>query len=87
MDLYFERDGEFHKLSEIKDCDLEVIEHGKYADKLSLFSGESMSFTGIVEDQNGRNVVRMIMSGGDKGIYNGLTLKEEGYLNPRNAWL
>lgn len=87
MDLYFERDGQYYKVNEIKDCDLQVVEQGKYHDIVRNFTTEEMSFTGIVEDKHGRNVVRMICSGGDRGLYNGLTLKEEGYLSPKNAWL
>ena len=87
MDFYVERNGEYHKLAEISDCDLQVIEQGKDCDYVHEFTSESMSFVGVVEDKRGRNVVRMICSGGDRGLYNGLTLKEEGYLSPKNAWL
>ena len=39
-----------------------------------------------VEGHENLDPGRFLLSGGDKGLYNGMTLKEDGYLSPENGW-
>ena len=88
MNNFFVKVGnEYQPLGELKEIDLTTDkETPTTTNKLST---ESLSFSCdcTFEDVDGLNVVRKLMSGGDKGLYNGLTLKEEGKLTPKNAWL
>lgn len=89
MEFYIKHNDKFVPLAEIKDVDLEIDEKKDNVTLKHILSCEpmEMSFTGVVEDEKGRNVVRLIASGSNRGLYNGLTLREEGHLGVDNAWL
>ena len=87
MDFVIQDDkGVFHKVNEIQDITA-LTETS--IDKSQMINTESMSitFTGEILDADGKNAIRKLIAGGDRGIYNGLTLKEDGYLSIENAWL
>lgn len=85
MDVYLKDNGEFKKVSKIDESIL--LSDESLEEVSAIGSSIEMTFTGEIIDKDGLNVIRKIRSGGDRGIYNGLTLKEEGELSPLNAWL
>lgn len=78
MEFYVKQNDKYIPLAEITDVDLEIDIKKDNVTLKHILSCEpmEMSFCGVVEDERGRNVVRLIASGNNKGIYNGLTLKE-----------
>lgn len=85
MDVYLKDNGEFKKVNKI---DESILLSDDSLEKVSAIGSPiKMTFTGEIIDKDGLDVIRKIRSGGDRGIYNGLTLKEEGKLTPLNAWL
>ena len=87
--LFILNDGEFKRLDHIDNVTLEVDAKDDSDGYKRNFNSEPITLDGMitVEDEKGRNVVRLIASGGDRGIYNGMTLAEDGYLGLDNAWL
>ena len=83
-------DGEIHELGELSEADISLSEEEvKKSD--SLFSSEiefkcEMELT-MAEDKRKLNPYRFLASGGDKSAYNAMTLREEGYLSPKNGWI
>lgn len=91
-DLYYCVDGEYKKLGKIEEIPVltdEEIENDELAKSFVNMSNftQEMSFDVKIECEGDKNPIRMLMSGGDKGRYNALTLKEDGYLSPKNGWL
>lgn len=82
--------GELHELGEISEADISLSEEEiKRSD--SLFSSEielkgEMKLT-MAEGKRELNPYRYLASGGDKSAYNAMTLREEGYLSPKNGWI
>lgn len=72
-------------IGEIKDIDLTPEESGID----DMFKGGSESFECEIEikAKGGLDPFKYLMSGGDKGRYNGMVLKEDGYLSPENGWI
>lgn len=86
MNFYCKYKGEYKEITSITDSDISIADDE--LEKISAIGSPiEMTFTGEIVDKDGLNVVRKIVSGGDRGIYNGLTLREEGELTPKNAWL
>lgn len=83
-------DGELHELGKISEADISLSEEEiKKSD--SLFSSE-IEFKGemkltMAEGKRELNPYRYLASGGDKSAYNAMTLREEGYLSPKNGWI
>ena len=89
-DLYFFVDGEYKKLGSVDKIPVltdEELENDGLAKRFIDFKSYEIEFEGKFECEGNKNPIRMIMSGGDKGLYNALTLKEDGYLSPENGWV
>ena len=89
-DLYFFVDGEYKKLGSVDKIPVltdEELENDELAKRFIDFKSYEIEFEGKFECEGNKNQMRMIMSGGDKGLYNALTLKEDGYLSPENGWV
>lgn len=84
MELYVEHNGEYKKLESISDIEIDDSEMEKIS---AIGDPITMAIKGEIIDKDGLNAIREIASGFDRGIYNGMTLKEEGELTPKNAWL
>lgn len=89
-DLYYCVDGEYKKLGRVDKIpvltDVE-LENDELAKRFIDFKSYEIEFEGKFECEGNKNPIRMMMSGGDKGLYNSLTLKEDGYLSPENGWV
>ena len=79
---------ELRPLDEIKTIELTPEESGS-DDRLRFYEGRSDSFRCELElkSENGLDPYRVLASGGNRGLYNGMTLKEEGKLTPENGWI
>ena len=89
-DLYYCLGGEYKKLSRVDSIPVltdEELENDELAKRFIDSKSYEIEFKGNFECEGNKNPIRMIMSGGDKGLYNALTLKEEGYLSPENGWV
>ena len=87
MDFFMQDDkGVFYKVNEIQNITA-LTETSMNKSQMINTEPMSITFTGEILDSDGKNAIRKLIAGGDKGIYNGLTLKEEGYLSIENAWL
>ena len=84
MEFYISDGTKFQKLNSISEVELETSEESDFH-----WNSKPMTFECDCEvlDSDGLNAIRKLIAGGDKGIYNGLTLRDEGYLSPKNAWL
>lgn len=85
MDEFYISDGkQFKKLGYISEAEL-TAEDVDYPS----FNCEPITISSEIEviDTDGLNAIRKIVSGGDRSLYNALTLKEEGHLGLDNAWL
>lgn len=58
-------------------------------DKMRFLEGKSESFECelTLKIKDGLDPYRFLASGGNRGLYNGLALKEDGRLSPENAWI
>lgn len=89
-DLYYCVDGEYKKLGRVDNIPVltdEELENDELAKRFIDSKSYEIEFKGKFECEGNKNPIRMIMSGGDKGLYNALTLKEDGYLSPKNGWV
>lgn len=89
-DLYYCVDGEYKKLGSVEKIPVLTdaeLENDELAKRFIDFKSDEIEFEGKIECEGNKNPIRMIMSGGDKGVYNSLTLKEDGYLSPENGWV
>lgn len=77
-----EVDGKFVPLGHIDEMELTSVE-----EKDIRALGQTESFECKLEIEGNKNPNRLFMSGFNKGYYNGLTLKEDGYLSPENGWV
>ena len=82
--FYAEVDGKFAPIGKIESIELDE-ETEEFCSRL----GQTESFKCEVElkAEGNKNPNRLFMSGFNKGYYNGLTLKEDGYLSPENGWV
>lgn len=87
--FYKNDDGEYKSLGNIEDIPTLSSEDLETEDEWvrNFVNGTEMSFECQIELENGKNLGRFLRAGCDRGRYNGLTLKEEGYLNPENGWV
>lgn len=77
-------DGDFKPIGHIEEIDLKV--ESEESEELSRFmSQEPIEFAAEIE--NPEEIVKHVVFGGDKGLYNGYVLKRDGYLNGENGWL
>lgn len=89
-DFYYKNDeGEYKKLGNAEDIPVLSSEDLEIEDEAvrSFINGTEMSFECTIENNGKLNPLRQIASGGDRGIYNGMTLRADGYLSGENAWL
>lgn len=86
--FYVDVNGEYKPLGHIEEVELTTEECSDDLKDRYLGSNE-MSFEIPIESiQCGnKNPYRFLASGGDKGRYNGMTLKEDGYLSAENGWI
>lgn len=91
-ELYYCVDGEYKKLGKVENIptlSAVELENDELANRYVNMDSwkQEIEFKGKLECEGNKNPRRMIMSGGDKGLYNSLTLKEDGYLSPENGWV
>lgn len=89
-DFYYKDDkGEYKKVGSLENIAISSSEDLETEDEWvrNFINGTEMSFECQMELENGKDLGRFLRAGCDKGRYNGLTLKEEGYLSPENGWI
>ncbi len=86
---YMDDDGEYKKLGDVKDIPIITdSELEKESEAVRNFiQCKEISIECTIENNGKLNPLRQIASGGDSGIYNGMTLMADGYLSGENAWL
>lgn len=89
-DIYFGTyDGkEVHKLGYISD--IELASEESVDDVKRRFLDDRIEFSGCelqLKHKDGLDPWKYLASGGNRGVYNGLVLKEEGYLSSKNGWI
>ena len=79
---------ELSPLGEIKEIDLTSEESGiEYTGFLKGSETFECKVDLSVVGHEGLDPMRYLCSGGDKSMYNAMTLKEDGYLSPKNGWV
>ena len=83
-------DGKMHRLGELSETDISLSEEEvKKCDRLLSSEVEFKSEVEITiaEGKRKLNPYRFFASGCDKSTYNAMTLREDGYLSPKNGWI